>query len=204
MLIASLVHTWVQAHHFPSFRSRIHAGCQEILEAFLSVPRSRDSAGWLWEAYVLRGVLLDGKEHTIPLTPLPTSSSTSSVTANSVRLPFSDVQTYGDSQDLLARQLAKIIPSLLPGRRVLFVSGAPNEATFDTFSVSTAGVDLFQATSAKENHDIKSKVCDLWDSLVQAKSLVGEEHRGADPATVPKQNGTVANGVCHSQDSWVN
>jgi hypothetical protein len=126
-------------------------------------------------------------ERTIPLKPLPQSSSTSSVTANSVSLPFHDVKTYGDGRNLV-RQLAEVIPSLVPGRRVLFVPGAPNQATFDAFSVSTDGIEPYQATSAKEDHDIKSKGCDfLWDALVQARDSVGKEHHDAFQRLFPSK-----------------
>jgi hypothetical protein len=97
------------------------------------------------------------------------------------------VKTYGDDQDP-ARQLAEIIPSLFPGRRVLFVPGAPNQATFDAFSVSTAGIETYQATSAQEEHDIKSKGCDfLWDALVQAQNLKGKEHHDAFQRLLPSK-----------------
>jgi hypothetical protein len=149
----------------------------QFFDQFWSVPQSRATAGWLWEAHVLRATFTDRKERTIHLKPLPTSSSTSSFTANSVSLPFSYVRTYGDGQDL-ARQLAGIIPSLLSGHRVLFVPGAPNQATFDAFSVSAAGIEAYQVTSAKGTHDLKSKGFDfLWDALVGAQNLVeGEYH----------------------------
>jgi hypothetical protein len=141
---------------------------------FWNVPQSRNTAGWLWEAHVLKSIFSDPKKRTIPFKPLPTSSA-SSISA-SVSLPFSDVRTYGNVHDL-ARQLAEVIPSLLPGHHVLFVPGASNQATFDAFSLSTAGIEPYQVTAAENNHGLKAKGLDfLWDALFEAQKLMGEEH----------------------------
>jgi hypothetical protein len=138
-----------------------------------SVPQSRSSAGWLWKLYVVYE-LLNGDTRTIPLKRLPATEaqSTSSGplkkkprTNPTIMLPYPKVTKHGD-KNALAKDISRIMPSLSSSGR-LFVPGAPNQVTFDAWSVSSEGtITLYQPTIRKR-HPVKAKGLDfIWDALV--------------------------------------
>ena len=134
---------------------------------FWSVSRTHTSAGWLWDCHVKKE-LSDGQKRSIPLVHLPITQTPPSA-EQLIDLPFSMVQTHGDQEDL-AITLSEISPALAAGGPSLFIAGASNQATFDSFSIQP-GVDLHQHT-IDENHSVKAKGLDfIWDSLVRAQEL---------------------------------
>ena len=133
---------------------------------FWRVPQSHGAAGWLWEAHAIHHVLHgsdDPWSHTLLALTKPHTGSLV------VELPFRDLRSHGDAEDLANRLVANV-PS---GRNCLFTPGAKNQATFDAFSISdTQNVSLFQITIARGKHSIKAAGLDfLWNTVSRAKSL---------------------------------
>jgi hypothetical protein len=168
----NLVSRHVGGHLFETIIQHDAARFWDYFNQFDSVPQSRGSGGWLWELHVLKRELSGVIERRIPLKHLPPSPSR----CVNIDLPFSSVKIFGSLEDL-AQDLARMIPKLLPGERVLFMPAVGNQATFDAFTISAEGLVAHYQVTSRGNHPFSPRGLDfLWDVLLRVKQLLHEDH----------------------------
>jgi hypothetical protein len=142
----------------------------DFFNQFFSVSQSHASAGWLWEAHVLRELHHKVNNIHLPLRHLQATQSPSSsknrdkqtlTNYDTVEVPFEKIFHYGDQESLTNGILNN------RSQRTLFVPAAKNQATFDAFSISNDEVTLFQATISP-HHSVKPVGLDfIWDALAK-------------------------------------
>jgi hypothetical protein len=155
---------------------------------FFSVKQSRATAGWMWERLVK--IYLQNKNQELLLRPLSIGGDKTQLEKLSddsgiLHTPFNTSSHYKD-QDSLAEAILRFASST-DHRNSLFIPGAPNQVTFDAFSLSKNGfVTVFQMTVSEQQHSIKASGLEfIRDALLIAKKQQKSIH-GTAQGTVQR------------------